>query len=119
MSQYNQPGWKIKPEEFKKFTLVTPENRKRVVIIGRILYAIEHSGTIMNYNGSFVIRPRLKEGWFKMEGHPFIKDINLYIAEEESREDWSRGFDTVISYLIDKKQLYFKLNDKLVDFNKD
>lgn len=119
MSIYNSPGWKVKPADFKAYTLVTSVNRKAVVIMGRILYVIEANGTLVQYRGYFVIRPQLKKGLFKVSNHPYLKDYDTFIPEEEDRNKYIKDFDSLITMFINKKQLYFKITDKIVKYDQN
>jgi hypothetical protein len=118
MSNYNTPGWKIKPQELKDYTLVTPANRKNVVVMGRILYAISINGSLVEYLGYFVIRPRLERGRIKVFNHPHLKDHDIFINEDEDFNNYRESYDSLISLLIRKKQLYFKIKDQLVKHEK-
>lgn len=106
----------MKAAEFKDYTLITTANRKNAIIKGRVLYCIEFAGTLINYNGSFFVRPRLIKGRLKMNGHPFLPDVNTYIGEDEDFNEYKTSFNVIITLLIEKKQLYFKLTDPLIKF---
>lgn len=118
MSSYNTPGWKIKPSEMSDYTLVTHTNRKRAVLMGRIMYVIEANGNLVQYRGYFVIRPRLTKGRIIITDHPYMKDQNIWIPEEEDEKNYIDSFKNLIDLLISKKQLYFKLTDKLISYEK-
>jgi hypothetical protein len=107
----------MKAVEFKDYTLITPANRKSAIIKGRVVYCIEFIGkSIINYNGSFPIRPRLVKGRLKMKGHPFLPDADTFVNEDETLENYKTSFDALITLLIEKKQLYFKLTDPLIKY---
>lgn len=109
----------MKEKEFKDYVPVTPENRKNVIIKGRVVYCIKVvSETFMTYRGSFPIRPQLLRGRLKMKGHPFLPDADTYIPEDENFEAYKTGFNALITLLIEKKQLYFKITDKLIKYEK-
>lgn len=118
MSNYKIPGWKMKSSELKEFTAITSENRKAAVILGRILYVITASGTLVEYQGYFTVRPRLQVGRIKVTGHPFEIDQNTYIPEEESMESYRKSFDELITHCIRENKLFFKITDKLVNYEK-
>jgi hypothetical protein len=106
----------MKPKELEDYTLITPSNRKNAIIKGRIVYCIEGTGTLLLYNGSFPVRPRLVRGRLKMSGHPFLPDANTYVNEDEDFNEYKESFDALITMLISKKQLYFKLTDPLLKY---
>lgn len=109
----------MKPKEFEQYTLITPENRKAAVIKGRALYCIEVvSDNFMTYLGSFPVRPQLVRGRLKMSGHPFLPDANTYIDADEDFNEYKNSFNDVITLLISKKQLYFKITDNLIKYEK-
>lgn len=108
----------MKPKEFKEYTLITPANRKNAIVKGRILYCIDAAGTIINYQGSFPIRPQLTRGRLKMSGHPFLPDADTLVQEDENFDDYKTSFNAIITLLIDKKQLYFKIKDPLIKYEK-
>lgn len=118
MAAYNAGPWRMKPAEFKTYLPVTTANRKNVIIKGRLLYCIENTGTLIKYNGYFVIRPQLQKGWLKIIGHPFLPEANIFINEDEPFNDYKESFDKLITLLIDKKNLYFKLTDPLIKYEK-
>lgn len=119
MSVYNTPGWKIKPGDFKNFIAVTTANRKNAVVMGRVLYVIESNGTLIQYRGYIVVRPRLIKGELKIQGHPHMNDQNYFLREDEDYNEYVSSFDKLITQQINKKQLYFKLSDPLVKYIKN
>lgn len=109
----------MKPKEFEDYVPVTAANRKNAVIKGRILYCIEViSDKIINYCGYFPVRPQLTVGRLKMKGHPYLPDGDTYINEDENFEDYKNSFNELITILINKKKLYFKLTDPLIKYEK-
>jgi hypothetical protein len=107
----------MKPGEFEDFTPITVTNRKAAIIKGRVVYCIEFVGkTIIIFNGSFPIRPRLVKGRIKMKGHPFLPDADTFVNEDETIEAYKTSFDALITLMIEKKQLYFKLTDPLIKY---
>lgn len=109
----------MKKKEFEGYILVTAENRKNAVIKGRILYGIEVvNENIISYLGYFPVRPQLLRGRLKMSGHPFMPDSETYINEDEDFNDYKNSFNDLITLLINKKQLYFKITDKLIKYEK-
>lgn len=79
--------------------------------MGRKMYAYQKNGSQYNKLGEFVIRPRLKKGTYVCDG------VETYIKNEESREDYARSFDEVITYLISIAQLYINTAEPLSKFN--
>lgn len=98
----------------KTFISVTTTNRKNAVVMGRILYVIESNGTLVNYRGYFVVRPRLLKGEMKVHGHPYMTDQNYFLREDEDYNEYVKSFDKLITQQIEKKQLFFKLTDPFV-----
>lgn len=119
MSVYNSPGWKMKPKEFELFTAVTASNRKNAVIMGRVLYVIEKVGSMITYRGYIVVRPRLVKGRVSVKQHPFLPDHGAYINEDEDFDSYRDSFNKIITLKISENQLFFKLTDKLVKYDKD
>lgn len=116
MSAFNTPGWKIKPKEMESFISVTAANRKNAVVMGRILYVIDDLRT---FKGYFTIRPRLVKGRLIITNHPYEKDQNYFLKEDESAEYYKSSFDKLITLKINEKQLFFKLTDTLVNYDKE
>lgn len=108
----------MKAAEFKDYILITAANRKNAITKGRVVYCIELNGTLIQYNGSFHIRPQLTRGRIKVIGHPFLPATDTFIPSDEDFNDYRIGFDTLITHLINKKHLYFKISDPIIKYEK-
>lgn len=94
-------------KKIESLLLVTEQNRKHCVTIGRKMYAYKKNGLRYDSLGDFYIRPRLTKGTYTCNGH----ETKVY--NEEPREDYAQSFDEVITYLIKQKRLYINTEEAL------
>lgn len=98
---------KVVKKKIESLLLVTEQNRKFCVTMGRKMYAYKKNGTHYDSLGDFIIRPRLKKGTYICNGY----ETRIY--NEESREEYAQSFDEVITYLIKQKRLYINAEEPL------
>ena len=105
------------------FVLVTPDNRKKSIVIGRTIYSITLApNKIIGYQN---INPPLEKGWRKIPhfpfhyDHPYIKGKthwDCYYDEPTNYDDWAKGWKRYIDEAIEKKQLYIRLTDPILTY---
>jgi len=104
------------------FVLVTPENRKQAVVIGRIFYKIDDKN---NCIGHFQIIPLRKKGWVNVPNYPWDMDhpyINgkthwkYFNEEDENHILWVKRNKDQIDKGIENKNLYIKTSDPILTY---
>ena len=118
-NSYAKAPWVMKPKEFEKFTLVTPDNLANAKKLGRVFYSIYNDGGQIQYCGSFIIFPQMQKGMMRVTDHPFIEfKSDIFIHEDEPVESYAQSYKSVINHLVAKKRLYININDPIVKFFK-
>lgn len=112
-----------KPLRDQGFILVTDENRKNAVKIGRIFYTIEIGSKKNKLLNFFQIYPCFKKGWYNVANfpwdlsHPYTngkKHWKVYYNEDSNYYEWAARFKWLIDRSINKN-LYFNINDPILD----
>jgi hypothetical protein len=117
-NNYNKAPWPMKRGAFEQFVLVTADNRKNAIVLGRVLYSIIDEGGPIQYCGSFTIWPQMQKGMIRVTGHPFTDFKSDIFVDDEPLESYAKSYKSVIDHLIAKKRLYVKPTDQIVKFFK-
>ncbi len=112
---------KIPSTRFIGFTKVTNENRKELIVLGRVLWIIEKNpiGTGYIINGCFPVRPKMEaKRTLSVSGDPHVglKEYQVFIPFEEKLEDYKDRLNSVINKGISDGTLYVKNSEKLVKY---
>lgn len=99
------------------FILVTNDNIKNAKVLGRVFYIWEVGEKASIYKGHIDLRPRLVPCRVMVENHPLGLNSEVYIKEEESREEYAE-FGKHILTLLSKKELFIRPTDKLINYSK-
>lgn len=109
------------PKNLEGFVLITPENRKTAIVIGRILYTI-HKGKLVNYDK---IGPCFKRGWYEIPHfpwnteHPYVQGkthFKMWSGEESNFNAWKDMWKDTIDKGIADKTLYIRLTDPILTY---
>jgi len=98
--------------DIDKYILVTDANRKFCIRMGRKCYVMSYFNKAWKEDGQFMIRPRLKEGWFYFGSH------KCFVTKEELRSEYTESFKEVIDHFIKEKKLYIIPSEHLIKFEK-
>lgn len=110
------------------FIKVTELNRKKCIIVGRILYLIKKEKKTNLCTGFMVVSPMFKIGWnyipyFPWDySHPYVKRTGsghwkFYSDEDQDYNKWIESNKMFIeTFGINKNQLYIKLSDPILQF---
>jgi len=100
----------------ENYLKVTIENKSEILVIGRPVYIFEQGITKHKYLGCFDIRPRMKKGMLTTTGHPLFGSAITKVNETENEEDYLKSIQSVVNIYIEKEQLYYNPNDKLITY---
>lgn len=100
----------ITKKGIEKYILVTDKNRKFCVKLGRMMLVIENKGNAFNKLGEYPIRPRMRKGWMKINGH------SVNVSENEDRDEYVSTFKALNDLWITKGFLYIDPEMKLIEY---
>lgn len=109
--------WGMSKRSFNTFTKVTENNRKEVLVLGRILYHLEISGKYRQYRGFFEIDPRMVKGRFIVKNHVFYGSYNAWNNATETSEEYRYRFKPILKTL-EEGRLYYRETDPLVKYSR-
>jgi hypothetical protein len=113
---YAVSGWKLKKNSMTDYRLVTPENRKQAVIIGRILYVI----TDLVFRGTMTVTPCFDSGWYFIPWMPWMGEghYTVFFNEPTNRDDWISSNKALLDLHINEQSLYIKPTDPILTYKK-
>lgn len=103
-------------EVLKNYLPITDENKTEILVKGRPVYVFQKGVTKYIYLGCFDIRPRMQKGMLTITEHPLFGNSTTKISENENKEEYLKSIQSVVKNLIEKGMLYYKENDKLVQY---
>ena len=122
VNKFNTCYWLLKKNEINEYKQVNNNNRKEIILIGRILYIIAKTGSNHIYRGSIVINPCFEKGYYKYPLMPWqwtnVTHFKINL-DKTDKDDWARSYKTLIDGFIDEKALYYKKDDPILEFIKE
>jgi hypothetical protein len=122
-TNYGAGPWPMKRSLIEDFILVTPDNRKQAVIIGRILYIIAPSGSNYTFRGTMSIDPCFTKGWILFPCKPWetpnTGHRRVYIPAGFDYEEWKDTNKRLIDGYIESKELYIRQTDPILTYLKE
>lgn len=116
---FRRHGWVVDEKYMKDFTLVTDNNRKSAIIVGRVLYVFYPDRGKFRYGGFMEIFPRLKENtWVKVSNHPVLVTHKFYSYKEMSTEEYRELFEPLLTKKIAENIVFVKREDKIIKYEK-
>ena len=101
----------------ENFILVTEQNRKHSVVLGRTIYSLRrYDSKSKKVTGRFDIRPRLKKGWLNIENSPHDEDHSTFISQEEGYEEDRDMLKCIIDNGIKERILYIGATEKITKY---
>lgn len=110
------PGWETDASYLKDFVLVTEENRKKVIVVGRVLYTFRPIPKGIKYFGFIDIWPKFIKGWQDVKNHALFPDHDVFLTYDMSTEEYRSYFEPMLTKKIEEKVLYLRLTDKLAKY---
>lgn len=109
------------------FVLITEDNRKQAVVIGRIFYNLTVKNGKNILGGFWHIWPCMKKGWVHHPyypwdfEHPYIKDTGrthwkFYQEKDDNYIKWVRTFKERIDKGIKDSNLYIRTTDPILKY---
>lgn len=126
-NNYGIAPWEMTKGAITNFVAVTDFNRGNAIVMGRIFYYIELSGSKYIYRGATIVRPRLTKGKWLWPHYPWAivpRDVQnkthweVYYDKEEDYNDYKNDFNEIITNGINKKLLYICPKDPILTFFK-
>lgn len=105
------------------YRLITQDNRKNAIVVGRILYIIEPLGLNYTFRGSMSIDPCFTQGWIKypykpwQQGYP--NHFRVYMNANMDYNVWAAENKILIDNYIENKVLYLKPTDPILTYYKE
>ncbi len=101
------------------YILITPENRKHCVILGRLIHVIQrNSANHFDIKAYFDIRVRLEIGWMRMSTFAGKKDYEVYVFNDEDPISYKEQFSSLLNDGITRGIYYIKKDQRLVTYTK-
>lgn len=116
---FKRNGWLVDDKYLKDYALITENNRKSAIVVGRVLYVFMPDKLKFRYSGFMEIWPRLKEKtWVKVSCHPVLPTHKFFSFEEMTTEAYKESFEPLLTNKIKAGILYIKRDEKLVKYER-
>lgn len=118
---FNTAPWGAKRSLVSNFTLVTENNRKEAVVLGRLLYIFEPLGHDFLYRGCFSVDPLFKKGRYRYPLRPWNGGghYSVYITEDMDYQEWKDNYSSLIQKFVKEGTLYYNSSEPLLTFVKE
>ena len=117
---FNKAPWVAERRVLKNMIQVTEQNRKRAIVLGRILYIFEPLGLKFLYRGNFTVDPHFIKGKYLYPRKPWDGGGHFQVTftKDMDYSDWANSNKTIIQNFIKDGYLYINPNDPILTFVK-
>lgn len=106
----------LKKGEIESYILITEENRKQCLKIGRIIHIIELVGSVYIRRGMIDVRPILKRGTWKISESDISGAMEVYVRHDEDVNMYKRSFESIIDHIVKRKIGYINPDQKPINY---
>jgi hypothetical protein len=121
-SNYSFGPWDLKKKDIDNFRIVTELNRKKAVVIGRILYIISLSKNTHTFRGTLTVTPCFDKGYWMCPFMPWMNSslshYSVRFDEPINKEDWVVSHKLILDKFISEKSLFIKPTDPILTYKK-
>lgn len=119
LAEWSFPHEMARSEFEENFVKVTVHNRKDMVKLGRIYYAIDPVFRKPKMLGVYCVFPCLRPNSTLVvsgDKSSIKQNYELFCRDGQDYDEWKNGFDSVITKLIGMEQMYVHKKQKLAEF---
>ncbi len=101
-----------------RYILVTEQNRKHCIVLGRVLWRLKHyDAQNLEVTSWYDVRPRHVKGKMTLINYPKLSaPFTFCIFNEESEDEYAESFRSVLKHDIESGILYIKKDEPLMEY---